>query len=213
VAAHPDLVPDDTNGVGDVFVRDRVSFEDVPLDHWAFYEIGGCEAAGIVSGYSEGRYSPGLTVSRDQMAVFVSRGMAGGDVSVPRGPAEASFPDVPTDDWAYDYVEYAVSNNVVQGYSDGNYHPDWLVSRGQMSVFVGRAIVTPTGEEGLADYDPPDLPSFWDVPDYYWCYTHVEYLAEHGIASGYWDGSYQPVGIVTRDQMAVYMQRAFQLPI
>ena len=213
VSGSPNLVPDDTNEVGDIFVRDRVSFEDVPLDHWAFYEIGGCEAAGIVSGYSEGRYSPGLTVSRDQMAVFVSRGMAGGDVNVPTGPAEASFPDVPTDDWAYDYVEYAAGSNVVQGYSDGNYHPDWLVSRAQMSVFVGRAIVTPTGEEGLADYDPPDLPSFWDVPDYYWCYTHVEYLAEHGIASGYWDGSYQPVGIVTRDQMAVYMQRAFQLPI
>jgi Tol biopolymer transport system component len=213
VAAGPDLVPDDTNEVGDIFVRDRVSFEDVPLDHWAFYEIGGCEAAGVVSGYSEGRYSPEITVSRDQMAVFISRGMAGGDVHVPTGPAEASFPDVPTDYWAYDYVEYAEGSNVVQGYSDGNYHPDWLVSRGQMSVFVARAIVTPTGEEGLADYDPPDLASFWDVPDYYWCYTHVEYLAEHGIVSGYWDGSYEPVATVTRDQMAVYMQRAFQLPI
>lgn len=213
VSASPDLVPDDTNEVGDIFVRDRVSFEDVPLDHWAFYEIGGCEAAGIVSGYSKGLYCPEFRVSRDQMAVFISRGMAGGDVHVPTGPAEASFPDVPTGYWAYDYVEYAAGSNVAQGYSDGNYHPDWLVSRGQMSVFVARAIVTPTGEEGLADYEPPDLPSFWDVPDYYWCYTHVEYLAEHGIVSGYWDGSYQPVAIVTRDQMAAYMQRAFQLPI
>jgi Tol biopolymer transport system component len=55
VSWSPKLAPGDTNEVGDVFVRDRVSFEDVPLDHWAFYEIGGCEAAGIVSGYSEGR--------------------------------------------------------------------------------------------------------------------------------------------------------------
>jgi hypothetical protein len=34
-----------------------------------------------------------------------------------------------------------------------------------------------------------------------------------GIVSGYADGTYQPDLVVTRDQMAVYLQRAFELPM
>ena len=32
-----------------------------------------------------------------------------------------------------------------------------------------------------------------------------------GVVKGYPDGSYQPAGVVTRDQMAVYVARAFKL--
>jgi hypothetical protein len=45
-----------------------------------------------------------------------------------------------------------------------------------------------------------------------WSYRYVEYAADLGIVQGYWDGTYHP-GEVTRDQMAVYVQRAFELPV
>jgi hypothetical protein len=73
--------------------------------------------------------------------------------------------------------------------------------------------VTPTGEAGLASYAPPGVPSFPDVPTSYWCYKHVEYCKEHGVVAGYPDGAYRPIWYVSRDQMAVYVQRAFQLPL
>jgi len=44
-----------------------------------------------------------------------------------------------------------------------------------------------------------------------WCFAHVEYLAENDIVSGYQDGCYRPTIEVTRDQMAVYIARAFGL--
>ena len=184
-------------------------FLDVGPDHWAYNEIMQCARAGIVQGYADRLYRPNLRVSRDQMAVFISRALAGGDGSVPPGPADPTFPDVPTDFWAYDQIEYAAANNVVEGYDDGSYQPTWTVTRSQMAVFIARSIVRPTGEAGLAAYEPPETPSFSDVPSSYWLYKHIEYLAEPGIVAGYADGTYQPTWDVTRDQMAVYIARAF----
>jgi hypothetical protein len=188
-------------------------FPDVPWGFWAIREINALAEANIVQGYPDGLYRPGLTITRDQMAVYISRALAGGEEHVPPGPAQATFPDVPTDYWAYDHIEYTVANNVVQGYEDGNYHPDWEVTRGQMAVFVARSVVTPTGEAGLLAYEPPEVASFPDVPTTYWCYKHVEYCKQSGIVAGYPDGTYRPTQYVTRDQMAVYIQRAFQLPL
>ena len=188
-------------------------FPDVPPDHWAVDEIGSCSDAGIVSGYADGFYRPHLVVARDQMAVYVSRALAGGDANLPGPEGDPTFPDVLPDHWAHKHIEYAVDNNVVEGYPDGNYHPDWQLNRAQMAVFIARSIVTPTGEAGLADYIPPPTLTFPDVPGHHWSRKHIEYLAESDIADGYADGLYRPTSYVTRDQMAVYVARAFELPL
>jgi hypothetical protein len=78
------------------------------------------------------------------MAVFISRAVAGGDGNVPDGPAEATFDDVPTDYWAYKYVEYCVAENIVQGYDPVTYGPLVPVTRDQMAVFIARAFGLPT---------------------------------------------------------------------
>jgi hypothetical protein len=73
------------------------------------------------------------------MSVFIARADAGGDGGVPDGPAEATFDDVPTDHWAYKYVEYCVDNGIVGGYDPVTYAPDVIVTRDQMAVFISRA--------------------------------------------------------------------------
>jgi len=191
-----------------------VGFLDVPLDYWAHDEIMACIEAGIVAGYPDGKYHPEWSVSRDQMAVFISRAVAGGDGNVPVGPDAPTFLDVPTDYWAYNYIEFAKEKNIVLGYSDALYRPDVTVNRGQMAVFIARSIVDPTGDEGLAGYSPPATPTFPDVTqenEWSWCYTHVEYLASRGIVSGYPEGTYEPSRTCSRDQIAVFLARAFEL--
>jgi hypothetical protein len=51
------------------------------------------------------------------------------------------------------------------------------------------------------------------VPADFWAYTYVEYIAQPTIAvtQGYPDGNYHPEYTCTRDQMAVYVTRAFKL--
>ena len=188
------------------------TFSDVLWDFWAILQIEQtCENA-IVVGFPDGTYRPTIPVDRGQMAVYVSRALAGGDEHVPSGPATPTFLDVDTDHWAYNYIEYAYANDIVIGYPDGTYRPANEVDRGQMAVYMARAIsggdaYVPTG---------PAVPTFPDVTPtgpWDWCYDHVEYIAEENVTCGYVDGSYHPEYICTRDQMAVFVTRAFRLPM
>ena len=193
-----------------------VSFSDVSTSYWAYREIVACVQAGIVSGYPDGKFHPNWAVSRDQMVTFLARAVAGGESLVPEGPATASFSDVPPDYWAYDYIEYAKSLNIIEGYSGDKFAPAKLMDRGHMAVFLARSIVDPTGEEGLASYVPPSRPTFRDVtPDRKngWCYKHVEYLVSQGVTSGYEDSRYRPTVTLSRNETAVFLARAFELPM
>jgi Tol biopolymer transport system component len=113
-------------------------FADVDCDHWARKYIAYCVDAGVVDGYQDGSYGLTGLVDRGQMSVFISRAVAGGDESVPDGPPAATFDDVPTDHWAYKYVEYCVDNGIVGGYSPTTYAPGVTVTRDQMAVFICR---------------------------------------------------------------------------
>ena len=100
------------------------------------------------------------------------------------------------------------------GYYDGNYHPEDVVTRDQMAVFVTRALVTPSGDASVPD--PVGDPTFPDVTpdsDWAWCCKHVEYIAAEEVAGGYFDGLYHPENPVDRAQMAVFICRAFDLPV
>ena len=206
------LVPNDTNGTMDVFIYDRQTFDDVPVDSWAYNEIEACVKAGVWTPFAGARgwYDPSMPVTRDAMAVFVASAIAGGDENVPDGPTKPSFPDVPVGHWAYKYAEYAKAHGIVTGYRDGLYHPERTVDRGQMAIFIARAIA------GGDAYVPRQV----DRPVYFAdltsairpeCYKYVEFLAQAGIVKGYPDHRYRPELTCTRDQIAVYVARAFEL--
>jgi len=192
----------------------RTEFPDVPawgygaegLDpHWAYYYVMACVDAQIVGGYLDGTYQPTAVVTRDQMAVYIARSLAGGDAGVPEFEGTPSFSDVSASHWAVDYVEYAVDSHVVGGYADGTYQPTLAVSRGQMAAFIARALAG--GDDNVPDYT--DTPSFPDVSPDFWAFRHVEYIRAAEVTQGYDDGLYHPESIVTRDQMAAYVARAF----
>jgi hypothetical protein len=214
VVTHRDVALNAQIEIRDVS-SDRVmeSFPDVPLDSWAYTHIDACVKAGVVAGHDDACYHGTWSVSRDQMAVFIARAVAGGDSNVPGFTGEPSFADVPADYWALKYVEYAVSCAIVGGYGDDLYHPEYNVDRGQMAVFVARSVADPTGDGGLESYDPPATPTFPDVATDFWSYKYIEYIADpaQAIAGGYGDGLYHHEALVSRDQMAVYIAKAFGL--
>jgi hypothetical protein len=75
---------------------------------------------------------------------------------------------------------------------------------------MARALVAPSTSV-LEDYIPGSPRDFPDVPIDHWAYSYVEYCVEHGVVAGYDDGYYHAEYAVTRDQMAVYIARAFDL--
>ena len=208
VVVQKDVAVNRQIAVRDVVGGGDAPFVDVTPYFWAYAAIKACAAAGIVQGYWDFTYRPTEPVSRGQMAVYISRALADGDKNVPAGPPMPSFRDVPVDYWAYKYIEYAKAQGVVQGYWDG-YRPAELVDQRQMAVYISRAAAG--GDAGVPT--PGGSPTFPDVPADFWAYKYVEYCKGQGIVNGYPDGYYRPEYIVTRDQMAVYVARAFALPM
>jgi hypothetical protein len=185
-------------------------FVDLPTDHWAHDYVMACVDAGIVNGYPGDLYRPEVAVKRDQMAVYITRAVTGG-MAVPEGPEVPTFTDVALDHWAYDSIEYAAANGIVEGYENDTYRPDLTLTRAEMAVFIARAVGGEDGYDDLYEYTPPKTPTFTDVGPSFWAYKHVEYTAEQGIVRGYTDGRYRPMSLCARDQMAIYIGRAFGL--
>ncbi len=169
----------------------------------------------------DGDYWEDITVSRDPDNNVVCGETTSLSVFVLSGAPATRFPDVPSHGfgdsgidphWAFYEIEACAENGVVGGYGDGNYEPTWHVTRGQMAVFIARALVAPEGDEGLESWTAPATPTFPDVDTGFWAYKHVEYLKSLTIVAGYDDGLYHPTAIVTRDQMAAYISRAIADP-
>lgn len=116
-----------------------------------------------------------------------------------------TFGDVPRTHWAWLYVEKLYYAGITGGCSTNPplFCPDTVVTRAQMAVFLLRGI------HGSA-YVPPAASGarFGDVPANYWAAAWIEELANEGITGGCGNGNYCPDGVVTRDQMAVFLLRA-----
>jgi len=182
------------------FVDDQPS----TVGAWARTQIEECagRVPAIVGGYSDGTYRPRVTVTRDQMAVFIQRSLG-----LPLLPYVGHFPDVDSSNWAYAQIEALWRAGLVSGYSDGTYRPLEVVTRAPMAMYIARGMV------GSTSIPPgPPTPSFPDVPTSDIAYNSVEYLKTNSVVGGYPDGYYHPLDSVTRDQMGVFVYRAFIQP-
>ena len=55
-------------------------------------------------------------------------------------PVGASFSDVPTSDWAFQYIEAMKASAITTGCTATTYCPDGNVTRREMAVFLSRAL-------------------------------------------------------------------------
>jgi len=118
-------------------------FNDVPTNYWAYQHIGDFAGRGITVGCTPSTYCPGDVVLRDQMAVFMER--AAGRPNPPN-PTSQSFVDVPTNQWAYAFVESFIQHGQSGGIMsviqrdcnpDGlHFCPSKPMTRGEMAAWL-----------------------------------------------------------------------------
>ena len=186
------------------------TFADVPATHPFFTWIEALADAGITTGCATSplRYCPDDGVSRGQMAVFLLRGVHGGGYQPP-GATGTVFDDVPATQSFASWIEELQREGITAGCaaSPPLYCPDATVTRGEMAVFLLRA------KHG-AGYDPPaPTGMFTDVPVSHPLAKWIDQLAREGITGGCGPTTYCPDAVVTRGQMAVFLVRAFNLPM
>ena len=118
--------------------------------------------------------------------------------------ANPTFKDVPTDWWAFTWIEELYAIGITMGCSQSplKYCPDQIVTRAEMAVFLERSKGTfspPKGSGALfADVSPDD-----------WFVDWVELLYEDEITTGCGNNplNYCPNKSVTRAEMAVFLLR------
>lgn len=183
-------------------------YENVPAvpfvdtsGNWAASYINSIYGAGITTGCGGGNYCPAQSVTRGQMAALIIRAKEGEPAS---SCATSPFSDVPISDGFCKYVKRMLDLNITTGCGSGNYCPSLNVTRDQMAAFIIRAV------EGnpAAGYCGSTAP-YSDVPASNGFCGHIKRMAELGITTGCGGGNYCPSQTVTRDQMAVFLARAF----
>ena len=200
------------NTANDVTTVTTATFADVPTTHPFYTWIEALVHAGITGGCAANppMYCPDNQVTRDQMAVFLLRGIHGGGYQPPAATG-TMFADVPASLALASWIEQLAREAITAGCaaSPPQYCPAATATRGQMAVFLLRA-------KYGAGYQPPAATGmFVDVPVTYIFAPWIEQLAREGITGGCGTSParYCPDDPVTRGQMAVFLVRTFQLPL
>jgi hypothetical protein len=195
-----------TRGTAMLTISDDDSslFADVQPDYWAFTFIETLARAGITAGCGGGNYCPASPVTRAQLAVFLERGINGSDYAPPAATGSVFF-DVGAFDFAASFIEQLYADGITAGCGNDNYCPSAVLTRDQMAVFLLRA------KYGSGYSPPPATGIFNDAPLSHWAAAWIEQLAAEGITAGCGNGNYCPDAPVTRDQMAVFLVRTFNL--
>ncbi len=238
-AAHWDgLVQEDLSTGGSQFWTLHIgdSFSDVLRTELFYKKIETIFHAGITSGCSPTQYCPGAAVSRDQMSIFIAKGIARSGDGVPSSGTVLSasydcssggnslFTDVSPTDAFCKHVHYIAAQNVTLGCGVVMYCPSDIVTRDAMASFIAKAIVAPDGGAGVpvtysqdgrsysCDPASPNL-HFTDVPVTSPFCKHIHFLWAKAIVSGCSATMYCPGLPVARDAMAKFIANAFGLQL
>jgi S-layer homology domain len=178
----------------------NLSFSDVNSTDY-FYsavEYLSCQAA--ISGYPDGTFRPYDNTTRGQLAKIVTLA-EGWQV---QNPSTGHFLDVLPGSTFYEYVETMYAQNVISGYPDGTFRPGAQVTRGQ----AAKIVVLSAGWT----IDVTGGPHFNDVAPDSTFYTYVETAYNHGVISGYPDGTFRPGNSATRGQISKIVYNAVAFP-
>jgi hypothetical protein len=168
----------------------RISFSDIAGNVFEA-NILWLANSGITGGCGNGRFCPAQRVTREQMASFLARALELPPTSNDYfGDDEASIHE--------DNINRLAASGVTGGCSTGRFCPGGYVTRAEMASFLSRAV-------GLgavsADFFTDDETSLHE--------PNINRVAAAGIASGCGSGRYCPAAVVTRGQMAAFLNRAF----
>lgn len=127
------------------------SFTDI--EDGAYYSDAADRMAerGILSGYGDGGFYGGESVTRAQIAALVCKMLGKADEAAALA-GKTAFNDVIDGAWYTGYINYAVANGIIIGDGDGNFRPDDFVKYEE----VIKVVVCVLGLDENVKIDPAD---------------------------------------------------------
>jgi N-acetylmuramoyl-L-alanine amidase len=112
-------------------------FSDVGSSSFASGYIQSALEEGIITGYGDGTFRPGKTVTRSEMAIFLARAFKLTNTS-----DTLYFNDVHPSSAAYTSINKVTTAGISTGYTDGTFRPSAITNRADFSVFLARSLNT-----------------------------------------------------------------------
>ena len=191
------VTSEDTKKVTPYTVTVKVSeaFSDVPSSAWYYNNVMQAAANGIVSGYPDGTFKPGNSVTRRDFAIMLTQMLGVSN----DGTAVSPFIDV-DDDYGVVSIAYCKAHNIISGYDDGTFKPDATITRQEAASMIVKAMGVSKASEELY----PD-----DSTIAGWAKDAVYKAKAAGLMKGYEeDGTFRPTGKITRAEAASIMVNA-----
>ncbi|MDN4604504.1 S-layer homology domain-containing protein [Paenibacillus sp. F6_3S_P_1C] len=115
------------------------SFKDVSNTSWYAPYITSATEAGLIKGYTGSQFKPEQTISREEMAVIISRGFALAGYDTSSTTSAASFADgEQIQNWAKSAVGLLNQYEIVKGNPDGSFKPKGSATRAESAAMLGR---------------------------------------------------------------------------
>ncbi|RAU93302.1 S-layer homology domain-containing protein [Paenibacillus sp. YN15] len=164
--------------------------------HWAEAAIRQLAEAGVIHGYPDSTFKPDAAITRAEFITLIVQAFH------LQGQGGGNFPDT-SGHWAGQEIATASALGVIQGYEDGTFRPDALITREQMAAIVIRAagIGPASGSAGFAD--SADISA--------WAQEALAAASAAGLVNGYEDGTMKPQANSTRAEAVTVILRTLQL--
>ena len=155
---------------------------------------------GLFNGTSATKFEPDTTMTRAMFVTVLGR-LAGVNVN---NYKTSSFSDVATGQWYSEYVEWASSIGLVEGYGNGKFGPNDSITHAQMYVLMERYADIIEGKNTTASGTSISANDVRDIPD--WAYEAVEYAAKSDflVVSSY---RLTPNDNAKRSELAMLLQK------
>ena len=137
-----------------VAFAEGTDFSDIPDDAWYKEYVSALTSKGIMTGYDNKNFGPDDICTRAQFVTLLYRGAGEPEVT-----ADTSFADVNPDEYYADAVVWAKEASITNGYEDGNFGVDDMLTRSHVVAFIYRYVDYVNGNLSLK----ADLSSYADA--------------------------------------------------
>ncbi|MBE0450833.1 MAG: DUF3494 domain-containing protein [Clostridia bacterium] len=163
--------------------------------HWAKENIQTALDTGMATGYPDGSFKPDRAITRAEFVTMVNNKFKFIDT------AEPTFSDVAADVWYAAFIDAAIAEGYITGYTDETVKPDASITRQEAAVIFNIL------NELTAISDTPDFTDAALIAE--WGKDAIIAVSEKNIMIGYPDGSFRPDNQITRAEAILAITNSF----
>ena len=136
---------------------DSLSFPDTQTDAWYSDYVGWAYENGIVTGYDNGNFGPADLITRQELAVVLSRMIKYLEANMPDSPQIDKFADgEKIASWVAEHAETMRKAGLMKGDANGNFNATSNASRAEVATIISRMLPhserIAVVENGKSDY-------------------------------------------------------------